>query len=74
MSISTPPHSSGRPRAVVSFPTASLGGRPKRMRENYAATMSDALARADLEAVEIKAAGELIYVVGRSSGAASPRE
>lgn len=51
------------PWLVISFPTKSLGGRPKSMRENYREMFADLLKGVDWERNELDFRSELVFVV-----------
>jgi 16S rRNA (guanine(1405)-N(7))-methyltransferase len=54
------------PRAVVSFPTRSLGGRERGMRSHYARDFESALAGEPWRVERLDVPGELVYLVERT--------
>ncbi|MCA9706371.1 MAG: hypothetical protein KDK70_11025 [Myxococcales bacterium] len=62
------------PRLVVSFPTRSLGGRSKGMRESYARGFEALLSRRGWAARSFEAGPELVYVVDRPLASGVPSE
>jgi hypothetical protein len=58
---------------VVSFPTASLGGRTKGMTATYERFMEGVLADTSLDAVRLRRAEEIFYVVATRMGEGTRR-
>jgi len=54
-----------RPWPVISFPTKSLGGRSKNMRQTYRAMLQDLLKETNWQPHELDFPSELVFVVNK---------